>query len=99
MLEKIKILLGIADEDASKDELLNLLISNAKAFAISFCGYDEYTSKLDAVVMKMVLEDYNRMGAEGISSRSFSGVSESYSDDYSTGIYTLLKRFKKVILL
>lgn len=99
MLEKLKLLLGIAESDDSKDELLELLISNAKTFAISFCGYDEYTNKLDTVVLKMVLEDYNRLGSEGIASRSFSGISENYSDDYSVGIYTLLKRFKKVILL
>ena len=44
MLEKIKLLLGISDEDNSKDDLLELLISNAKDYAVSFCGYGEYNS-------------------------------------------------------
>ena len=99
MLEKIKLLLGISDEDNSKDDLLELLISNAKDYAVSFCGYDEYNSQFDIIVMKMVVEDYNRLGSEGISSKSFNGISESYVEDYSAGILNSLRRWKKVILL
>lgn len=99
MLEKIKLLLGISEEDTSKDDILELLISNAKAYTVSFCGYSEYNSQFDVIVMKMVVEDYNRLGSEGMSSQSFNGISESYNDDYSTGILNYLKKFKKVILL
>lgn len=99
MLEKIKLLLGISDEDTTKDELINLLISNAKDYAVSFCGYGEYNSQFDVIVMKMVVEDYNRLGSEGISSKSFNGISESYTEDYSAGILNSLRRYKKIILL
>lgn len=99
MLEKIKLLLGILDEDTSKDDLIELLISNAKDYAVSFCGYEEYSSKFDTIIIRMVVEDYNRLGSEGISSKSFNGISESYIEGYSTEITNSLKRYKKIILL
>lgn len=94
MLEKLKTLLGIATDD--KDELLNLLISNAKAFVLSYCGLSAYTSSFDNVVLKMALEDYNRLGSEGKTSQSFSGLSESYNDDYSSAVYSFLKRYRRI---
>lgn len=93
MLEILKAMLGISD--TSKDTLLGYLIDNAEAFAVSYCGLSEYTTALDSVVIKMVLEDYNKLGSEGINSKSFSGLSESYTEDYSAAIYTILKRNRR----
>lgn len=99
MLEKIKVLLGIADNDSSKDELLEYLISDAEHFVCSYCRCSNYNSEFDTVVVKMVLEDYNKLGLEGVQSRSFSGLSESYNSNYSDDIYALLKTFRRVIVL
>lgn len=90
MLETIKLMLGISD--TSKDALLNCLIDNAKAFAVSYCGLAEYSIALDNAVIKMILEDFNKLGSEGISGKSFSGLSENYNEDYSPAIYSILKR-------
>ena len=84
MLEKIKILLGIAEEDESKDDLINLLISLCKNEAVDFCNLPEYDSKLDSAVISMVIERYNARGTEGLSSVSGSGVNEHYKDGYSS---------------
>jgi len=84
MLEKIKMLLGIAEEDEGKDDLINLLISLCKDEAVDFCNLPEYDSKLDSAVISMVIERYNARGTEGLSSVSGSGVNEHYKDGYSS---------------
>lgn len=94
MLEKIKAYLGITD--TSKDALLNILLDMAKAFAVDYCGLAAYDTALDNIVISMVVEDYNKMGDEGISSKSISGVSESYVDGYSVKIMAALKTHRKI---
>lgn len=96
MLEKIKILLGIAEEDESKDDLINLLISLCKNEAVDFCNLPEYDSKLDSAVISMVIERYNARGTEGLSSVSGSGVNEHYKDGYSSNIISALVKNRKI---
>lgn len=95
MLEKIKILLNRADDD-SLDELLQILISLCKEEAYIYCNFTEYNSKLDAVVIQMVIERYNRMGSEGATAQSTSGVSVTYDDFYSDKVRVMLNKFRKV---
>lgn len=94
MLEKIKILLGISDTDS--DALLNILIEEVQAFIIDYCNLTAYGIALDSVAIKMVIEQYNKCGSEGISSKSYSGISESYTDDYSATIYTQLDKHRRI---
>ncbi len=96
MLEKIKMLLGIAEEDESKDDLINLLISLCKDEAVDFCNLPEYDSKLDSAVISMVIERYNARGTEGLSSVSGSGVNEHYKDGYSSNIISALIKNRKI---
>lgn len=97
MLGYIKLLLNINDN--YKDDLLNLLIDNAKSFAVSYCRLDEYNSKLDVAVVRMVIEDYNRIGGEGTDSQSFSGMSETFANNYSEQVFSVLKRYRKIQVL
>lgn len=94
MLDKLMVLLGISANDG-KEELLELLIKNAKTFATLYCNLPEYSSDMDFIIMKMVVEDYNKIGSEGLESKSFSGVSENYIDGYSAGVLSQLKMFSK----
>lgn len=96
MLEKIKMLLGIAEEDEGKDDLINLLISLCKNEAVDFCNLPEYDSKLDSAVISMVIERYNARGTEGLSSVSGSGVNEHYKDGYSSNIISALIKNRKI---
>lgn len=96
MLEKIKMLLGIVEEDESKDDLINLLISLCKDEAVDFCNLPEYDSKLDSAVISMVIERYNARGTEGLSSVSGSGVNEHYKDGYSSNIISALIKNRKI---
>lgn len=94
MLDKIKILLGITDD--SKDELLSILIGITKDEAIDFCNLEDYISKLDSAVIQMVIEKYNKLGTEGLTSVSTNGINENYIEGYSESVLSKLRKNRKV---
>lgn len=94
MLEKIKAYLGITD--TTQDVRLQLLIDMAKTFATDYCGLATYDTALDNTVVAMVVEDFNRIGDEGINSKSISGVSVAYTNGYSNRIMAALKQHRKM---
>lgn len=94
MLEKIKLLLSRLDD--SEDELIATLISLCKEEAYIYCNLPEYDSKLDFVVIQMVIEKYNRVGSEGTTHQKSSGVSVAYDNFYSDKVVRLLNKFRKV---
>ena len=94
MLEKIKLLLNCFDDN--QDELIATLISLCKEEAYIYCNLPEYDSKLDFIVIQMVIEKYNRIGSEGTTSQKSSGVSANYNSFYSDKIVRLLNKFRKV---
>lgn len=94
MLDKIKLLLSIADDKS--DDLLNTLISMCKEEAYIYCNLPEYDNKLDNIVVSMVIEKYNRIGSEGAKSQSASGISATYDDFYSEKIVKMLNKHRKI---
>lgn len=96
MLEKIKILLGIKEDDESQDDILNLLIKICKDEAQDFCNLASYSPKLDSAVIEMVIERYNKRGTEGATSVSSNGINESYIDDYSQTVKAKLIKNRKI---
>jgi hypothetical protein len=94
MLDKIKILLGLADD--SKDDLLNILIALCKDEAVDFCNLTEYSNKLDSAIIAMVVERYNKLGTEGLSSVSTNGITEDYLTGYSEIVRSKLRKNRKV---
>lgn len=93
MLEKAKIYLGISGNE--KDALLNLLIELATDF------YETYTRNEanPAIILKMVVEDYNKYGSEGISNLSFGSGNETVLEDYSAGLQKQIRRNKRMGVL
>ena len=94
MLERIKLLLNITD--GSKDALLNQLIDNAEEYVANYCNNADAVDSLTSAIIAMVIQDYNRMGAEGLNSESYSGVSFSYQTTYSEDIMKQLRRYRKI---
>ena len=94
LISRIKLYLDISDN--SKDDILNEFISIAKDYAVEYCHLPEYSSKLDSIVVKMVVEDWNRRKSEGVTSKSYSGISESYLSDYSSQTISLLNKYRKI---
>lgn len=94
MLDKIKILLNIQDD--AQDELLSTLMGLCREEAYIYCNLPAYDEKLDFVVIQMVIERYNRIGSEGTTSQSSSGVSANYDSFYSDKVVRLLNKYRKV---
>lgn len=92
-LDKMKIMLGI--NDTEKDALLTMIIDTAKDYIESYCN-TVYDASYDNIVVQMALEDYSKIGSQGLSSQSAGGASESYLSDYSTKITKLLNKYKKI---
>lgn len=91
MLDVLKKLTNCSDES-----LLTILLEQCETQATDYCNLDEYDSKLDYIVQQMVCERFTKLYSEGVSSRSYSGMSESYTDDFSPSIYKQLRRFRKL---
>lgn len=93
LMDKIKILIGAED---SKAPIIQLLVEEAKSDAVNYCNLDSYDEKLDYVVIKMVRFKYSRLGTEGLAAQSYSGVSESFQEDYPADIYKDLRHFRRL---
>ena len=96
MLEKVKLLLGIADN--TKDDLLTLLIEQAVEEAIVYT-HNECVDELNTSIIQMVVYKYNRIGTEGVDSEGYSGVSFQYASDYPENIMRGLRAKRKVVLV
>ena len=96
MLEKVKLLLGIADN--TKDDLLTLLIEQAVEEAIVYT-HNECVDELNTSIIQMVVYKYNRIGTEGVDSEGYSGVSFQYTSDYPENRMRGLRAKRKVVLV
>lgn len=94
MINNIKIRLGDAANNYS-DELINLLIEDARNEVSSYCNR-EIDKELESVVEKIVVIKLNRVNSEGLASQSYSGTSESYIDGYPADILAVLDRKRKI---
>lgn len=94
-LEKLKIKLELTDD--SKDELLSVLLSDAKDTVLDLIGRDIVPPRLQSVVVELAKIAYNRMGAEGESSRSEGGASFSFIDDLPEPYRSRLKNYPRKV--
>lgn len=67
-----------------------------KEEAYVYCNLPEYSEKLDNIVVCMVIEKYNRIGSEGSTSQSASGISATYDSFYSEKIVKMLNKHRRV---
>lgn len=80
MLNNLKLLLGI--EDTSRDDLLNLILSETGArLSNRFLGGNPVPTDLQYVVIGVSVIRYNRIGSEGMDSQSIEGESLHFNDD------------------
>ena len=94
MLEDIKIMLGDAAGNYTDDQI-ELCIKQAKAEVKAYCNRD-IDEELEAVVDKIAIIKLNRLNSEGLSSQSYSGISESYIDGYPAEVMAVLNRKRKI---
>lgn len=95
MLENIKILLG--DKRINyPDGLLQLMLNMAEAEILDYTRRTELDAALESVVIQLVLARLNKMGAEGLESQSYSGVSESYLTDMPSDLLRVLNSKRRI---
>lgn len=87
-VEKLKKLTGESDED-----LLSLLLEDAKEFVLSYTNRTELPTALQKTVRDLAVIALNRMGTEGEASRSEGGESYSF-EDAPKQIYSVLDRWR-----
>lgn len=96
MLDKLKVLLGLADN--TKDQLLNILIDQATEEAVNYT-HDKNADNLFSVISQMVVFKYNRLGSEGVDSETYSGVRFDYATDYPKSIMRQLNAKRRVMTI
>lgn len=81
MLERIKVLLSINNDDDTKDEVLTILLEQAIDTICIYLGIivEDFPTDLNFVAEQMVIVRYNRLGAEGITTEKIDVLSTTYS--------------------
>lgn len=97
MLEEIKTLLGDAAANYS-DAQISLCLKMALTEVQAYCNR-ELDLELEIVAQRIAIIKLNKLNAEGLSSQSYSGVSESYIDGYPADIMAVLKRKRRMKVL
>ena len=83
MLETLKLMLGI--ESFDQDNLLNQIISSAKARLKVLLGGIEPPESLEYILVDVAVRRFNRIGSEGMTSHTVEGESISFSNNDFTG--------------
>ena len=78
MINKVKILLGITDND----ELLNEIIEITECKILNYINKKTLPGELEFILIELVISRFNKIGSEGFSSESTDGKSISYEDDF-----------------
>ncbi|OPF51544.1 hypothetical protein BH721_01355 [Clostridium baratii] len=94
LLEKIKRRSSAAKNES--DELLNDLIDETQEEIKEFTHREDITPSLEGSLIELVVIKCNRLGTEGISSESFSGVSTSYLNGFPKNIEKKLRKCRKL---
>lgn len=87
-LEKVRTISNYKD-----DNRISTLIEMTKDELINICKLKEYDTELDNILVDIVIVKLNRIGNEGLSSISASGMSESYLETYPKSILDRLAKY------
>ena len=96
-LEKLKTRLEI--EDTIKDTLLNQLLEDAEEAILDYCNRKELTNTMLGLQRELAIVYYNRLGDEGISSRSEGAISVSYNTEIPADILARLTTYRRLKLV
>ena len=80
LLNRIKVLLGITDND----ELLLEILDITKSKILNYINEAEWPFELEFVLIELAIQRYNKIGSEGVASESIDGRTTSYEDDFES---------------
>ena len=81
--------------NAKEAVVQHLYTQCADEFA-AICNRDDIPARAEAVVEQMVAFRYGQLNAEGLSSQSFSGMSEAFLSDYPERLKRAMYRFRRL---
>ena len=81
MLDNLKALLGLPEEDISQDKKLQLILDAAKSRLKLLLGGIEPPEELNYIILDVAIIRFNRIGSEGLSSHSVEGESLSFASN------------------
>lgn len=93
--EKLSVLAG--NNPNFTDECLTFQLESAENMILNFCNIDSMPERLENVQLQLALKLLNRMGAEGSTSYSEGGQTQSFDDVLTPDILKQLYPFRKVV--
>ena len=94
-LERLNIKLG----KAADTDTLNILLEDAISDFLTLTGREDVPVAANGLIEDMAIYKYNQLESKGLSSQSYSGISESYSTDYDNTLKSSINRYRKLRLL
>ena len=89
LIDRVKLRLGISSGDRSDDDLIEELLNSAESAILARrfpFGYDEETTVLtsayDDLKIRIAMDLFNKIGAEGQLSHSENGVQRTYESSW-----------------
>ena len=95
-IDTLETLLQIDASDSAAVAQLELLIGICSG---QYLARTHQEAADENTVNMMVIEKWNQLGNEGISSISYSGISEAYSSDYSEEVQKMLRAQTRLVVL
>ncbi|NFA40989.1 hypothetical protein EXM65_00020 [Clostridium botulinum] len=96
IIESIKLRPGISN---NSDDILLDIIKDTIIDVSEYINLEdgkELPTKCISIVKDIVVIKVNKLGSEGVSSESYSGVSQSYIEDIPKDILRKLRRYRKL---
>ena len=93
MLNQLKLILQLGND---AEALLTVILDLVSQEFLDYTNRDELPNGAEAVILQMAIIAYNRLGSQGLSAQSYSGVSESYIDGYPDNIKKQLNKYRKL---
>lgn len=82
------------------NRLLWILRRAVVNFIVSYCNIQEWTDEIEEAmecpIEEMIVWKYNRIGTEGLTNESYSGVSYAYENDYPEWIMKMLRPYRRI---
>ena len=82
----VESLLPLLGAEESERESISRLLAEGEQYIRLVCRLSPGENIPDALLSRIVREDYTRLSGEGLLSRSVSGVTERYLSDYSEAV-------------
>lgn len=83
MLRKIKLRLGLKEEDTEHDEVLRLMLEDAVMGIMVFCNRDVFPIQLEYVARQMVINAFYKENGENVSSIKRGDTQITYTETIS----------------